>query len=125
METILKDKALQATPAGDNTVTTDSAQRAIDMEPPRVGSDTSDQLDPETRIRNMTPTFAMKDVDDEFSGARVRKDEGFHTLGEGKAEVAVTRADTVYNGLCVNCDVRTTCAMTSAETVIWHCEEYV
>lgn len=125
METILKDKALQATPAEDEAVRTNGAEQAIDMEPPRVGSETPDQLDPETRIRMMTPTFAMKDVDDEFSGVRVREDEGFHTLGEGKVEAVVTRADTVYNGLCVNCDVRTTCAMTSAETVIWHCEEYV
>ena len=29
-----------------------------------------------------------------------------------------------YKGLCVNCDMRETCAIRKPETGIWHCEEY-
>jgi len=29
-----------------------------------------------------------------------------------------------YKGLCVNCDLRETCAIRKPETGIWHCEEY-
>ena len=30
----------------------------------------------------------------------------------------------VYKGLCVNCDMRESCAIRKPETGIWHCEEY-
>jgi hypothetical protein len=29
-----------------------------------------------------------------------------------------------YKGLCVNCDLRETCALRNSEIGIWHCEEY-
>ena len=29
-----------------------------------------------------------------------------------------------YTGICVNCDYRETCANSSTEGGIWHCEEY-
>ncbi|MBN2465199.1 hypothetical protein JXD38_06215 [candidate division WOR-3 bacterium] len=29
-----------------------------------------------------------------------------------------------YKGLCVNCELRETCAIRKPETGIWHCEEY-
>ena len=29
-----------------------------------------------------------------------------------------------HKGLCVNCDLRETCALPKSEEGIWHCEEY-
>lgn len=36
-----------------------------------------------------------------------------------------TESDTgKYKGLCVNCDLRKTCAFPKPEGGVWHCEEY-
>ena len=118
METIIEKKATEI------REDVNQANGTQVKELPRTDEGIHTHLDPETRIRMMTPKFSMREVDDRTPMVELRSDPGFHVKGATEEQPVLTRTDTVYNGICVNCAQRTICQMTHPENVIWHCEEY-
>jgi hypothetical protein len=56
------------------------------------------------------------------------KETDFGRQSDPRAEnpefVAVSDSPSIHRGLCVNCDLRETCAFHKPEGGVWFCEEY-
>jgi|GEM_PF-6553875 len=86
------------------------------------------QLDSETRIRVMTPTFPMRGIDDQEEEKAEIQHGDFHVNGQRKSILPESVQTTVaeeLTGLCVTCNERNECLKARAEFVVWHCAEYV